>query len=69
MTVRELIDLLSEYPEDAPVFHGKCQDLHARHVSEMPYDDWAKATLETDANGVEHETPAVGVGVHLGRSW
>ncbi|HKA75334.1 MAG TPA: hypothetical protein VKE26_26260 [Xanthobacteraceae bacterium] len=69
MTVRELIDLLAEYPDDTPVFHWRGEDLHARQVTDMAYDDWDHATRGTDAEGVAWETPAVGRGVHLGRRW
>jgi hypothetical protein len=67
VTKAELIELLAEYPDDTPVFIGRCEDLKSHHVSSMNYDDWANAKRGTDEEGVEWEIPAVGVGIHIGR--
>lgn len=61
LTVADLIFLLSEYPDDAPVFDGRGRSLHATSVTEMTYDDWERAEATPDG-----EVPARGVGVSIG---
>jgi hypothetical protein len=65
MTKQDLIDALADYPDDTPIFIGRDSDLHAHQITECVYDDWAHSTTET-VNGAVYETPARGVGVHIG---
>lgn len=61
LTVATLIELLSEYPADTPIFDGRQHDMFARSISEMTYDDWEHATRTDDG-----ETPAVGRALSIG---
>ena len=69
LTVAGLIEILSAYPADTPVFVGKDSDLRAHQVTETPYDDWAHSTLEPHEDGAIYEIPAVGRAVHIGSRW
>lgn len=62
MTTAELIEILSEYPDNTPVFDAKGFDLRSTHIKETTFDDWDNATKTADG-----EVPAVGVGVAIGR--
>jgi hypothetical protein len=59
--VRELIDLLAEYPDETPVFDGKGYDLSGHVIRDMKYDIWG---VNPDEDG--YEVPAVGIGVAIG---
>ena len=65
MTKHELLTALAAYPDDTPLFIGRDFDLHAHQITECVYDDWANSTSET-IDGAVYETPARGIGVHIG---